>query len=306
MSPVIRARRIDRILDDVFRQYRDHLGPLFVISLIFVGPYTLISAILTAATPAGGLFALSRANSLAQYRHLLQTHAGIPAEIAVLVGSWLLLALLSIQFLLPLTSASYYLLAERSLIARRAPGEPWTYVRGAIRRYGAYISTEWLLIGLGAAAIAAIGIVFGGIALAIGALAHAGPAAGLLALFALLLYIAAACAAIWIGVKLSFAFCAVVLEGTKNWRAVGRSWQLTGKAFWRILLTLAIAQIVIGLATLGLDALTSEFIQSLVLQYVVDGLVTVLLYPFIPLVTVHLYIDSRARKEGYNVDPTER
>ncbi|MCY0869205.1 MAG: hypothetical protein OWT27_01275, partial [Firmicutes bacterium] len=118
MSPVIRARRIDRILDDVFRQYRDHFGPLFLISLIFVGPYALVSAIVTAAAPAGGLIAMTRADSFAQYHHVLQVHPGIAGELAAAVGTWLLLALLSILFVLPLTSGSYYLLAEHSLVSR--------------------------------------------------------------------------------------------------------------------------------------------------------------------------------------------
>ena len=115
---------------------------------------------------------------------------------------------------------------------------------------------------------------------------------------------------IWLAVKLSMVFPAVVFERTGPFAAIGRSWSLTNGSWWRIFGTLLVVflitfvlQIVLGGVVGGLLAAAdsvSELTAAIVLT-LVNLLALALTYPLWASVTSVVYYDLRVRNEGFDL-----
>jgi glycerophosphoryl diester phosphodiesterase family protein len=112
---------------------------------------------------------------------------------------------------------------------------------------------------------------------------------------------------IFFAIKFQFAVPTVVLEKERGTYAMGRSWRLTDGNFWRVLgiilltaIMVAIVAVIITLPTVlsTLNMGTSGW----VIRAVGGSVAAVLTTPFSQLVTVLLYLDLRARKEGLTLD----
>jgi hypothetical protein len=105
---------------------------------------------------------------------------------------------------------------------------------------------------------------------------------------------------IYIGVRLAVSIEALVVEGRRGTKAMGRSWELVGGHWWHAFGTLLVAWLVIGvvnsLITLPFSE-TSWFVQGLV-----AAVATVVTLPYGVLVGVLLYLDLRARKERLSLE----
>ncbi|MCY0876833.1 MAG: hypothetical protein OWT28_11270 [Firmicutes bacterium] len=293
MRSRIEARSIGGILDDVFRQYRKYFGPLFLISLVFLAPIIILDSFVSSQVPT------------LQYQALLSGHTTISqffqsthtttASIIEGIGA-LIVSLLSMNVSSPLTEGAYYALAQDTLVHDRTRPSPWRYVRLAVSRWGAYLATLWLLIGLTVLLFA----VLIGIAALIG-MTHSAALGGLFSIVSFIIAIAF----IWLAIRLLFVFAAVFLERKRNWGAIARSYRLTAGSFWRIFGILVISYLVLGFAAAGLGAVFNLVLPLNVLSVVGSGLVSILLAPLFNLLVANLYLDLRVRREGYEVDLEE-
>ena len=121
---------------------------------------------------------------------------------------------------------------------------------------------------------------------------------------------------VWVGVRLSLAPAAVVLERVGPWRGLRRSWRLTtGGQGWRVLGITVLAGIVTGIfssavqfpvmmavfAVGGLDLLSEQGMVSPLMvgaDHLVQLVVNAFVVPFTAGVTALLYLDQRIRREG--------
>jgi Membrane domain of glycerophosphoryl diester phosphodiesterase len=114
---------------------------------------------------------------------------------------------------------------------------------------------------------------------------------------------------IWIAVKLSMTFPAVVFERKGPFGGIGRSWGLTSGNWWRVFGTLVVVflitfvmQLVLGGLAGGILGSTdaSDLAAAVVLTLV--NLITLLLtFPLWAAVTSVVYYDLRVRNEGFDL-----
>ena len=115
---------------------------------------------------------------------------------------------------------------------------------------------------------------------------------------------------VWIAVKLSMTFPAVVSERKGPFASIGRSWSLTSGNWWRVFGTLLVVflitfvlQIVLAGVVGGLLAVSddvSELTAAIVLT-VVNLLTLAITYPLWASVTSVVYYDLRVRNEGFDL-----
>lgn len=305
MSQHVRVRAFDAILDDVFRQYRDYFVPLFLVSLVFLAPMTVIGAWLSSlvsATTLQTLLTPAHPGAFPNIFTALRQHPQSMAAIMSYLSIEFILTLISMNVVGPLSNGVYYLLARDTLVEHRMRGSVWQYIGKSSRRWGAYLSTLWLLVGLTAAAVAAIVLVFIGVA-ALGAALHAVPGMpSVIILFMVIAYLAVIVFSIWLSVRLMFAFLSVVLERERNWKAIKRSWFLTRDSFWRLFGIMLLAELVLGFANVGLYALITHFVPTGPVQVLAIGLISIVLAPLIHLLVTNVYVDLRIRREGYDLE----
>jgi hypothetical protein len=96
--------------------------------------------------------------------------------------------------------------------------------------------------------------------------------------------------------KLSMAVPALVVEDKRGTAAMSRSWNLTTGQFWHVLVTLLVAGILAGIVNGVIGAIGGS---SWFLRGVFAGIATTVTTPFVALVYGLLYVDLRARKEGF-------
>lgn len=125
----------------------------------------------------------------------------------------------------------------------------------------------------------------------------------------------------YLSIKFSVASPAMVLENLGVFAAIGRSWSLTRKNFWRLLginiLTTIITSMVAGIFGGIASALSVIFVvagssspedaitsinTAYILTMVVSTIAQLLILPFTSSVNALLYIDLRMRKEGLDVE----
>jgi hypothetical protein len=102
---------------------------------------------------------------------------------------------------------------------------------------------------------------------------------------------------------------ALMVEGLRGTKALGRSRELVSGRWWQTFAVLLVALVVIQVSTGAIVALGSSLIirhtTSLTTYVVVQGLLTgiveILVLPLTVAVTVVLYFDLRVRKEGFDV-----
>ena len=295
MPKPVRARSIDGILDDVFRQYRDYFAPLLLISLIFMAPIAIMNAVAGTLVPTINYQLLfhGQAGMSALLRQLQQPQSlGARTAFAVVET---LIALVSMNIVSPLLQGTYYALGADTVAYGSVKSSIWTYFRQAVKRWGAYVATTWLFVGLIAAVVVVLGVVFGAV------LIGGGTKSGGFVAVLVLVYLALVIVGIWLNIRLLFTFPAVVVERLKNWRAVRRSWTLTKRSFWRLFFITLVASIVLGLASGGLSFLI-ELLPNNALRMLFAGLIGILLAPLYALLLANLYIDMRIRREGYDIE----
>jgi hypothetical protein len=114
---------------------------------------------------------------------------------------------------------------------------------------------------------------------------------------------------VWLGVLVSLASTALVLEQTTVKHSLQRSWSLVRGAWWRVfgvlaltvLLTVVVSMLVQSVFT-ALVAGVEPGVGSLVVESLGGVVASFLVTPFSAAVTVLLYIDQRIRRERLDVE----
>jgi hypothetical protein len=108
-------------------------------------------------------------------------------------------------------------------------------------------------------------------------------------------------------VRLYFGPTVFVVEGLKGTRALGRSWRLSRRSFWRIFGTIVLTSIMTSIVQ-GILALPATQIAANIgsaawpLAAIGNSLAVVVTTPFTTLVAVLLYFDLRIRKEAFDLE----
>ena len=139
------------------------------------------------------------------------------------------------------------------------------------------------------------------------------PALGLSILYILGLFfgfIALVIPAIFLAVRWSVAWPALVLERRGPIAALGRSWHLVSGFWWKCFGTLLIAYLLLIVVSIAFGAVIGGVLAALssvdsflglVLQQAVNVALQVFTLPLVAAVTVVLYVDLRVRKEGFDL-----
>jgi hypothetical protein len=113
---------------------------------------------------------------------------------------------------------------------------------------------------------------------------------------------------VWLYVSWTVAVPALLTEGVKGRRALGRSFRLVKGFWWRTLAIVMLGSIlagilqaaiggVLGAISFATDSTVVDVVTS-TLSAVAAGAITV---PFVAAVTIVLYVDLRVRKEGFDL-----
>ncbi len=115
-----------------------------------------------------------------------------------------------------------------------------------------------------------------------------------------------------IAIRFMFAFPIILIEGQKMRPALSRSWKLTRERFWPLLgtsLLMGLALMAITIAFGMIFGVISGLViifESTKLLALVTSISTALIYLLIAPLTVYaltlMYIDTRIRKEGYDIE----
>ena len=113
--------------------------------------------------------------------------------------------------------------------------------------------------------------------------------------------------AILVFVRFAFASIALVVEGRKGSKALGRSWRLAKGHFWKILGTLILAAILAGVVESILSIPGSAVFGAIgaagwPFHALGLSLAAIVTTPFSTLITVLLYYDLRIRKEAFDLE----
>jgi hypothetical protein len=104
-------------------------------------------------------------------------------------------------------------------------------------------------------------------------------------------------------VKLSVSIPALIVENRRGTDAISRSWNLTTGHFWHVLGTWIVAYIIAAIVTAVLTALGGD---NWLVRGILASIASVITTPFLALVTVLIYLDLRARKEGLTEEVLRR
>ena len=193
--------------------------------------------------------------------------------------------------------------ARATLNLRTGFSQMWRIARRSILRLA---GLALVLLAASAVAVTVLVLLF---SLVIYLLGDAGIAVVVIAVLAL------AAVTAWVSVKLALAPAALVLEGTGIFRSIARSWQLTGRNWWRTFGILILTSMIVGILTqiltipfsfiIGFAGASTEdpaaLVASSVLLIAVTLLVSAVGYAFQGAVTALLYVDLRIRREGFDL-----
>lgn len=301
MTPNLRPKTLGEILDATFRAYRSNF-------LVFVGIATLPSLIMFAVYLAD--------HAWLRFSHLLTPAPGVGAflwGIAVSVVFYHVSILASIPFLPAVVHAASNQFLNGHTSARSS-------LRLAFTRWGRYC---W--IGLLKAGVHLLAPEVGGAALLIG-LAYMGDKFGIfnghrydIAAFAVLLLpvLITVCLFLWLGACLSLVIPAAACEDHRGRGALRRSFQLSrgsrGRivALWLIAFTLSMilsmgAQLLFRWLLLLLYSLLHlrySFYRFYFQEaYLLNALLSSLIFPVYPIAITLIYYDQRVRREGFDIE----
>lgn len=290
MHKDLRNRSIGQMLDSIYHQYRRYFPQLFAISLFFELPQLILSTLIqTHTTKSLNWQLLSQGQvGMGHFLTQLQSYSTASGGLFIALLS-LIVTLLNLNVFTPLLNGGYYYLANETLVkgSNNPPVKMSAslLIQKARKRWPAFVSTTWLLIGLSFTGMLLLGLVAVLLSLING-----------LALASVLLYLAALVAMLWIVTRLSFTFAVVVIEEKRNWNAIKRSWQLTTNRFWYLFTALAISQLILSFADMGFTSLISPF-PGFWLQTFLGWIFTIIIQPLYALVLINLFWDFREYKD---------
>jgi hypothetical protein len=266
--------------------------------------YGIVAAVIAPAAVTGfGSFTSINAGQQASQAQLQQQISNFGHEVLGLALTYLLLYVAG----LILTGMLTVVIGRSVLGDRITAGEAW---RRTLPRLPAMFGATILF----ALAIAGVWAVYLGIGALISAIGN-GPGP-VVTVYFVLGAIAAFCLTVWFWTSFILANQVVVLERTGPARALGRSWRLVRRSFWRVLGIGLLAQLIAGVASLILQlpfsipagvmtAHSADPLHPPIAAVIIGTVGTIvsrtLTGALLAGVYVLLYIDLRMRKEGLDM-----
>lgn len=278
------------VLDGMFRLFLSHWRTYAIAVGLVVIPQSFLGAML--------------AQQMGMSTGLLEQFSNpAAAEAAFEAGPelWALAAIGGLTVLVTIFVTPYL-----SGVAARIAGEayeghdpqPGEVLRFALRRYGALLGAT-VLMGL-------IGIAFfvlPAAAIIAGTVTETQP----LIVLGVILAVAAFVGLIWLLVRLTLAYPAIVMEGLGPVAALRRSFGLVGGRWWRVFGTMLLAQIITGIVSqiaavpFSIPGQLFGGVISVILVALGSVLAAVVTTPLSANAQTLLYYDGRIRKEGFDL-----
>jgi hypothetical protein len=300
----LRPIGVSEILDGAFTAIRRNPRATLGVGAIIMTVYGILAAVIAPAAVTGfGSFTPFSTGQQASPARIQQQLSGIGHQVLGLVLIYLLLYVAG-----QILSGMLTNVIGRSVLGERiTAGEAW---RRTLPRLPAMFGTTLLF----AATIIGLWAVYVGIGLLITLIGHgAGPVS---VVYFVVAAIAALCLTVWIWTSFMLANQVVVLERTGPVRALGRSWRLVRRSFWRVLGVALLAQLIAGIASAILQlpftipatlmaANSADSLHPPIAAVVIGTVGTIasrtLTGALLAGVYVLLYVDLRMRKEGLDI-----
>jgi hypothetical protein len=229
-----------------------------------------------------------------------------PAQILALIGAGIIVFIAALV-LGSWQAASLAIGARESVLGR--PIRVGAAARGGLRRLGAVLATELLLALIVIGVFVVLGVLLSllftvasiGLVGASSASPDTPPNVGgilLIVLLFVVFYIATLILVLYVMVRLGLAPYAAAADNLSPGRAIGRSWTLTRRNWWRTFLPILVATLAIGTVT-GVVVSPLQFVSLAVTSLVVTPLITAIVTPLSVVTYMVVYYDLRLRKEGY-------
>jgi hypothetical protein len=222
-------------------------------------------------------------------------------------GTFLGSALLQLVGVIFVTGMIAHVSAAAAVGRKLSLGQAWAATAGK----------RWKLVGLMAILFAATAL-YVTLSVLLVVLLTTTTSADAAAILAVLIAIAATCGLVYLWGRIYYlAVPPLMIEPIGIWAALGRSWRLTSRQFWRTfgiaLLTMIITQtigsimgipfgVVAGVANVASGDGRTGLIVYLLMTALATVVSSAFVTPFTSAVTTLQYIDQRMRKEGYDVE----
>ncbi|UJP39517.1 hypothetical protein [Cellulomonas palmilytica] len=295
----LRPLNLGEILDGAFRAVRANPAVMFGLSFAVVAVAVLLQGILT--WYVGGLLAQEWSTALDD-PNLADT--GLADEGASTLGATSALLLTQPITALATTILTGLLIVSvsRSVIARKA-------TMSEILRSG----RVWHVVGFSLLQGTAVTVV-GAVGIGLGVLLATQTSWGWVLLYGLVAGLAFVVAVIWFAVRTLLVPAALMLEQRRFWPTVARAWRLTRGSFWRLfgiqllagLIAWVVSQIiqvpVVLVLTFVLGTSDSLSGGAIAVTSIGNVLALTLTTVFTATVVALLYIDTRMRREGLDIE----
>jgi hypothetical protein len=260
-------RGLGDILSAAFTIYKAHALQLIVIVAIIVVPLQFISSLL------GGV--VFKADTVTVQGLSGPVQVIEPRSAGIFWSSILVGAIIAVIITAMLQAAVLRAAAEATI---GDPVDASESYRFGFKKVGSVI---WLsiLVGLVTLSIMIVGVL----------LVFPVKALGVLVIIAGFVF------AVWASMSLSASIPVLVVEDKRGTEAMKRSWNLVKGDFWHVLGTLVVAGLIVGVVS---GIFSSVGGGNWVTVWIFGSIAKVITAPFTALVTVLLYLDLRARKEG--------
>lgn len=295
----LRPLTLGELYDGAFGAVRHNpavtLGLTAIVVVVAVALGTLLSIPLTTwfTDLFGSLFAEIENDPAMQDLGFTQDILGVTYGSAL--GTSLLLLLAT-----PLAMGVMAVSVSDSVIGRKVSvSEAW----------GRVLRRAWYLIGFSLLSLLAVLVGYAVLVGVVAALFAVDVTVGVIGVF--LTLAVAVVGGVWLFTRVLLVPPALAVEGGGFWATVARAWRLTRGTFWRVLGIYLLTSIILGfigqIASIPVGLLLSVFLVqandvglaiSYGVTYVITGGMSVL---FLGGVTALLYIDTRMRREGLDV-----
>lgn len=308
---------ISRMLDYSFQFFRRHFVKLFLIMLIFYGPFYLLQQLLLPNVLSGNAFILQ------SFVEGLRDGVGLDSDVfesrmleyeadaTLLVGKLLVFFLIAILFLIFFVPVSITAVVMYVQSVLSGEGEPLIgdVLKRSFRRFWPVVGSN-LLFGLILIGIfIGIMLAFSGIsvllALVVGAAAN-GPGVGGAIVMGVLIVaglIGVLLAAAYFIIRLMYFLPLTALEGESI--GLGRSWAMTRQSFWRLFWTMLVMYLIIYFITSILGMLFGFVLLLFAPPWVAQAvllLANTVLAPLMIVLYAISFFDLRVRSEGLGLE----
>jgi hypothetical protein len=317
-TPQLRPMSLGDMLDAAFRLYREHFVTFVGMVALVQVPMAIVRFILEFVIARNAMIDVLRFSSQPPvFRPGQNPFATLPVN-SFLTFYGIIICVAIFQGLIVQTLITG---ALANVISRSYLGKPISILIAysfGLRRYISLILSALIILLIGAGVVLVFaGCLFAmlvviGLALRGSNAAVTGPLLGMLALIGFIVLFLLA--TMFFFIRFILATQVIVLEGQGPIAGLGRSWQLVGSSFWRVLgvfisvlvLFLLISFIPSLLMTFGLDLISNNSMDDVLRNRALGsfaaqiGLIVGL--PLLFSIYTLLYYDLRVRKEGYDIE----